>query len=222
MRLAFARLPWLLLGARRVASWSSARIARPSPSIVRASSALGGDVPRRGGPPRRSAELEGRESAAADQFASFSSDGDASVVIVDDDGLTEFEVDLDEDDELLDDFDFDLDDDDVGGDDGDGSMADRIKAAQRADSAGSVAVPWFEAGKHGADERDEPAPKLPALALVTAADTCPGCGTRFQKDEALAPGFLPLHVWERLGLSDKRAPTTSRTSSRSRTRSSSC
>ena len=65
-------------------------------------------------------------------------------------------------------------------------------------------MPWFEAGKHGAEERDEPAPKLPALSLVTAADTCSGCGTRFQKDEPLAPGFLPMHVWERLGLSDKR------------------
>ena len=128
-----------------------------------------------------------------------------------------------EDDFTDDDYDIDLDEDEDDDDDVDNdipdfgqsttqSMDERLAAARRDQTLGRVTVPKSldrfsqdvsfddlkklgfrrEANPFGNDET----PRRAQFKVITGSMTCSGCGSGFQKEDELRPGFLPSEKYE--------------------------
>jgi GTPase SAR1 family protein len=147
-----------------------------------------------------------RKEGFDEKLAYFANDNTFEDEFTDDD----YEIDLDED--------GDGDDDDVDSDIPDfgqstsQSMDERIAAARRDHNLGRVTVPKSldqfsqevsfddlkklgfrrEANPFGNDET----PRRAQFKVITGSMTCSGCGSGFQKDDELRPGFLPSEKYE--------------------------
>jgi len=115
----------------------------------------------------------------------------------------DFELDLGDDD-----FDDEDDDDDDIPDFGGGggtSMDDRIAAAISDRGRGRINIPDADGLAKFTIEQAGGADAIPDLALsqpqmtfklTKDASSCPGCGSKFQSDDVMRPGFLPFEKFE--------------------------